>query len=272
MREPVLRSGDVHADHPVVAERDHEVGHLRSAIGLPHRTQQSVHLDVAVGVETVEHGLHRLRHAQPSGRQQLGAKRTSAYTTPSSARSSAHSAATLRIASSVCMTARVLERLQIPDQGSAVGGIDEPLAQLLGVGGGQSVVTAGGGQVDDGLRSQATVEVVVQQNLGQCAISSRCIPEILSDVAPQVCGAEGTGQQVVEGLDAVRVIHEQIRPTELRTTAVGTSRTASTDCQRRRRTRRPPDAHHRTCAGRPPACIRRTASDRTTRSRRCTRR
>lgn len=63
----------------------------------------------------------------------------------------------------------VLERLQIPDQGSAVGGIDEPLTQLLGVGGGQSVVTAGSGEVDDGLRSQAAVEVVVQQDLGQCA-------------------------------------------------------------------------------------------------------
>src|SRR5688500_14548478 len=43
----------------------------------------------------------------PRARCCSGAKRTSAYTTPSSARSSAHSAATRRNAGSVCMTATV---------------------------------------------------------------------------------------------------------------------------------------------------------------------
>src|SRR5690606_28089351 len=61
----------------------------------------------------------------------------------------------------------VLEGLQVALQGTGVGRLLEPPAQLAGIGRRQPVVTAVAGQVHDGLGAQTTVEMVVQQHLGR---------------------------------------------------------------------------------------------------------
>jgi hypothetical protein len=62
----------------------------------------------------------------------------------------------------------VVEGLQVPAERTGVGRIAEPVGERLGVGSGQGV-PGGVRQLEDGLRSQPSVEVVVQDNLGQGA-------------------------------------------------------------------------------------------------------
>ena len=95
-----------------------------------------------------------------------GAKRTSAYTTPSLARSSAHSAATrtqrvLRLHHAD----GVLERLEVEVEVVAECALGEPPGELVDVGGGEGV-SGLSCELDDRRRAQPSVEVVVQQHLG----------------------------------------------------------------------------------------------------------
>ncbi|MGC0407187.1 hypothetical protein RKD31_000430 [Streptomyces sp. SAI-163] len=62
----------------------------------------------------------------------------------------------------------VLEGGDVADQVTGVGGLVVPGGQLVGVGGGQRVADAPG-QLDDGRRAQAAVEVVVEDRLGEAA-------------------------------------------------------------------------------------------------------
>ncbi len=66
----------------------------------------------------------------------------------------------------------VVEGLQVALERPAVGGLGEPPAQRLGVVGGQ-VVPAVVGELEDGLRPQTAVEVVVQQGL-------RCLADLVT--------------------------------------------------------------------------------------------
>lgn len=61
----------------------------------------------------------------------------------------------------------VREGLQIPFQGTGVGGLPEPDAELVGVGLGKPGVPGVPGEVDDRAGAQPAVEMVVQQNLGR---------------------------------------------------------------------------------------------------------
>lgn len=64
--------------------------------------------------------------------------------------------------------AGVREGGQVARQRARVAGVNEPLLQFIHVGGGQLIgVTAVRGQVDNGLRAQAAIEVIVKQYLGQ---------------------------------------------------------------------------------------------------------
>ena len=63
----------------------------------------------------------------------------------------------------------VVERLEVARQGAGVGALAEPGAERSGLGRGQGVVADVRGQLDDGLRAQPAVEVVVQQDLGRAA-------------------------------------------------------------------------------------------------------
>ena len=61
---------------------------------------------------------------------------------------------------------RVRERLQIPFERTAVGGLPEPRRQRLRVVGGQFGVAAVAGQLQDRRGPQPAVEVIVQKRFG----------------------------------------------------------------------------------------------------------
>lgn len=62
----------------------------------------------------------------------------------------------------------VREGSQVARQRSGVAGVNKPLLQLIRIGGRQLIgVTAVRGQVDNGLRAQTTIEVIMKQYLGQ---------------------------------------------------------------------------------------------------------
>ena len=106
MREPVLGSGDVHADHPSsrnAITRSATSG-PRSDCRIAHSrafTSMSRSVSNPSSTASTACDMPTLRPSTTRGEAHFGIHH------PSSARSSAHSAATLRIASSVCMTARV---------------------------------------------------------------------------------------------------------------------------------------------------------------------
>ena len=66
----------------------------------------------------------------------------------------------------------VVEGLEVAHQRAGVGRLDEPAAQRLRVGG-RELVADLGGELDDRLRPQPTVEVVVQQDLGRRGAPAR---------------------------------------------------------------------------------------------------
>ncbi len=61
-----------------------------------------------------------------------------------------------------------VEGLQVFDQGTGIGFLGEPRRQF-GCGGGRQLDPQGLGQLDDRLRTQAAIEVVVQRDLGEGA-------------------------------------------------------------------------------------------------------
>ncbi|GGP58540.1 hypothetical protein GCM10010278_39390 [Streptomyces melanogenes] len=61
------------------------------------------------------------------------------------------------------------EGLQIALQGTGVGRVAEPDRERRRVLGGQALVAARAGQLDDGGGAQTTVEVVVEDGLGRAA-------------------------------------------------------------------------------------------------------
>ena len=63
----------------------------------------------------------------------------------------------------------VVEGLEVAHERPGVGALAEPLAQAVGVAGRQPGIPDLVGDLDDGLRAQAAVEVVVQQRLGRAA-------------------------------------------------------------------------------------------------------
>ena len=180
-RGPVagLGPGDVEADDAVVAVPDRQLRDLHRVGGLAHRGEQRPDDDRAAGPRRALHparGTPRARRSttssgvMPFAVDSSGAKRTSAYTTPSAARSSAHSAATRAIAPGCCITPHgVRERLEVELQALAVGATAEPGGELVHVLGGQVAVAVLAGKVDDGRRAQPAVQVVVEQGLGRAA-------------------------------------------------------------------------------------------------------
>ena len=113
---------DVEAAHALVAVAQGQLGDLQAAGPLAHGRAQHPHGQVAAREPRCRTRRARprppRRGVRPRSMWSSGAKRISAYTMPSSARSSAHSAATRSSASRVCITAdRVGEGLQVEHRG-----------------------------------------------------------------------------------------------------------------------------------------------------------
>src|SRR6266702_1340535 len=69
---------------------------------------------------------------------------------------------------------RVPERVQVNFQVTAVRALGEPLGQFFYVVTGQVGVTSLAGQFEDGPRSQAAVQMIVQQHLWSCPDLGKC--------------------------------------------------------------------------------------------------
>ena len=170
-REARLGAGDVEAGDAAVAPRDGELGDLHRAGLVPHRGEQLADHDAPVGgrdalVEALLDGRDDLVEGEPVADVLLGGV----------ADLGVHDAVGGQVLDALAghpgdprggLHDRdgVVEGLQVAHQRAAVGRLAEPPAQGVGVRGGQ-VVPALAGQLDDGLRPQSAVEVVVQQDLG----------------------------------------------------------------------------------------------------------
>lgn len=176
--KPASAPHDVEADHAEVAVAVGELGDLLGAGGVPHRGEQGADAD-AVAVlagqalafaEALVDGLDDLFQGQPGfevlfgcvadlgvddavGGQVLGALGGDPY----EGLAGLHHADGVR------------ERLQVAFERAGVGGFAEPGAEPVRVGLGQGAVARLAGEVDDGPRADATVEMVVQQHLGGAA-------------------------------------------------------------------------------------------------------
>ncbi len=169
-REAGLGAGDVEAGHAAVAPRDGQLGDLHRPGLVPHRGQQLAYDDPAAarGHPRVEALLHRrddLVERQPARDVLLGgvahlgvddAVRGEVLDAlagdPGDRRTVLHDGD------------GVVEGLEVADERPGVGRLGEPAPQRRRVGG-RELVADLGGQLDDRLRSQAAVEVVVQQHL-----------------------------------------------------------------------------------------------------------
>ena len=177
-REAGLGAGDVEADDAPVAVLHDELGDLARARGGAHRGEQRAHADLVAGLgrgglavpEAVEHRLDDLVEGEAAGHVQLGGE-------PDLGVDHAVGGEVLgalgghpddRVAG-LHDADRVGEGLEVALQRPGVGRLDEPAAELVGVGRREAVVAGLLGELDDRRRSQAAVEVVVQQHLGRPA-------------------------------------------------------------------------------------------------------
>ena len=157
---------------PAVPPGDGQLGDLHRARLVPHRGQQLPDHDPAPGrrtalVEPLLDGGHDLVEGQPLGDVLLGRV----------AHLGVHDAVGGQVLHALAGDPgqrrgglhhrdRVVERLEVALQRAGVGGLGEPAAERLGVGRGQLVADLGG-EVDDRLRPEPAVEVVVEQHLGR---------------------------------------------------------------------------------------------------------
>src|SRR5580700_3321544 len=169
-----LGARDVEADHALIAVSDGQLGDLQRPGRRAHRGEQGVHRDAAalparVGAalaEALEDRLDHLVQAQPAFGVQLrrepdlgvdhavgGQVRGALGRDPPQRVRGLHD------------RDRVPERVQVDLEVAAVRAFGQPAGQLLDVVAGQVAVTDLVGQLEDGLRAQAAVQVIVQQDL-----------------------------------------------------------------------------------------------------------
>ena len=116
--------------------------------------------------ETVEHGLDHLVQAEPALGVQLGREPHLGVHDPVGGQVlGAFGGDPAQRVRGLHHPDRVPEGVQVDLQVTAVRTLGEPLGQLFFVVGGQAVVARLAGQLEDGPRPQAAVQVVVQQDL-----------------------------------------------------------------------------------------------------------
>ena len=171
-RKACLGTGDVEADDAAVAPANRQLGDLQASRCGAHRRADEVDREVrasCAATKAVEHRLGRLVEAQPGfgaqlrchahfgvhhpvGGQVLGALVGHAF----------DGVAVLHHAD------RVGERFEVQHQIVALRAAVEPRAQFGHVSGRQPGVSVLRSELDHGGGPQPTVEVIVQQHLGQC--------------------------------------------------------------------------------------------------------
>ena len=171
-----LRAGDVEADHAAVAVADHQLGDLARACLVAHRGHELAGDDRVAGVaglglplgEALPDLVDDLLELHPAlevllgGVADLGVHDTvGGQVHDALARDPAY------VLRALHHRDRVVEGLQVARQRAGVAGLDEPGAEpLRGVGAVGQLVADLVGDLEDRLRAQPSVEVVVQQDLG----------------------------------------------------------------------------------------------------------
>ncbi len=164
-----FRPRDVEPDHALVPVADRELGDLQRPGRRAHGGEQRVHRDpaaLAALAEPLEHGLDDLVEAQTAFGVQLGGEPDLGVGHPVGGQVlgalGGHPAQRVR---GLHDPDRVPERVQVDLQVTAVRALGQPLGQVLYVVAGQVPVPRLRRQLEDGLRAQATVQVIVQQDL-----------------------------------------------------------------------------------------------------------
>ena len=165
-----LLTGDVEADHPVVAVVEGHLGHVDRARRRAHRSAQQPHGQSGAGRplgQPLQHGIGRLVHRQAALDAQLrGHPHLCVHHPVGGQVGGALGCDALDRLAPLHQRHHMGKRLQVQAQVTPVGAAVKPLRQLDRVGAGQSVVTGLLGQLDQRARPGATVEVIVQQHLG----------------------------------------------------------------------------------------------------------
>ena len=170
-RETAFLAGQVESDDAALAEVHGELRHLERPLQVPHGADDHAVLDAEVvlpALEARQHGGHDLVPVESlvdvENRRE--------------ARLDVHHAVAVHVfdhfvgdaferLGGLHDAAGVREALEIERQAAALGAAVKPLGEIAGVGGREAVVTLLPGQLDDRLRPQAAVEMIVQQHLGQ---------------------------------------------------------------------------------------------------------
>ncbi len=152
-REAQLGSGDVEADRAAVAVPHGELGDLETATRVPHGGDQLPDPDgAAIGVHVIDALLEALLHRLDDLVEGQAALQVLLGRHPGEALAGLHHAD------------RHVERGEVVGQRTGVGALLEPVAEVIGVGGGQLEPDLVG-ELDDRRRAEAAVEVVVERHL-----------------------------------------------------------------------------------------------------------
>ena len=175
-REALLGSRHVEPDHAGVAPADRAFGDLDRAGRLAHRGDEQLHDDrMARGgrpfradPEALEHRLDRLVEGQPLLGAQLGRHphlgihdAIGGQVLGAFGRDPGDRVGPLHDPEGVG------EGLEVELEALAIGAAPEPRAQVVDIGRRQGGVAVLGGEIDDGRRAEAAVEVVVEERLGR---------------------------------------------------------------------------------------------------------
>ena len=169
-RIPGLATGDVEADDPVVPVPDRQLGDLGGVGVGAHRREQRADREVrarrALG-EARQHGLDDLVGCQPlrrvQGRGEADLGVDGAVGGQVGGALGGNPVAGLGVLHDAD---GVGEGLEVEAEVAPAGPAEEPVGQFVDVGGRQVGVAVGVSQFEDGGGSQATVQVVVQDDLG----------------------------------------------------------------------------------------------------------
>jgi len=173
-----LGAGDVEAHHAGIAPTHGELGDLETARRGAHGRQDRVDREIGAGRTASEARHDRVGHfveGEPGLGGELGCEtHFGVHHAVGGEILRAFEGHALDGVTVLHDPDGVGEGLEIEHEIVALGAAVEPAREIVDVGGGESLVTELGSEFDDGGRPQATVEVVVQEDLG--------VGEVLADV------------------------------------------------------------------------------------------
>ena len=169
-----LASGDVEADHATVPVPHGRLGDLQGVGVGAHRRKEGADRETRAGRalgESGQHGLDDLVEGEALLRvERRGVPDLGVHDPVGGKVGGAFGGDPVAGIGLLHDAHRVGEGLEVEAEVAPVGTTHEPGSQLVDIGGGKAVVAVEVGQLDDGGRTEAAVEVVVQDDL-------RCSPD-----------------------------------------------------------------------------------------------